>query len=108
MKKIKYLLPIIFVILLLGCNNTIIQAYTEPIPISVKNTLTKYQYDKFENGMTYKEITDILGKQGEIQAQSQDGTLIAYMFRGEGEIGANAQLIFQNGKLFIKSQAGLR
>lgn len=110
MKKIKYVLPIGLITLLLGCGIIAILKYPVTIstPTPVKKILTKAQFDQFENGMTYKEITNILGEKGEIQAQSQDGTLIDYMFKGEGDIRANAQLIFQDGKLFMKSQAGLR
>ncbi len=74
-------------------------------------TITKAEYDKIENGMTYEEVVGIIGGKGEALSEvGEKGTAfytVVYMFNGEGMLGANANFTFQNGKLMMKAQAGL-
>jgi hypothetical protein len=75
-------------------------------------TMTMAEFDQIKNGMTYEEVTAIVGGPGEMVVET--GTpgdqyyTVAYKFNGEGSLGANAQLMFQGGKLNMKAQAGLK
>ncbi|WP_099517387.1 hypothetical protein [Paenibacillus sp. BIHB 4019] len=67
--------------------------------------ITFAQYQKIEIGMTYKEVTEIVGGNG--QALSETADMVVYSYSGAGDTGANAVLSFNNGKLLSKAQAGL-
>lgn len=76
-----------------------------------KPTITKEEFEQVQNGMTYDEVTKIIGGPGEIM--SEVGTkgdqfyTVIYMYKGES-LGANANLTFQGGKLNAKAQFGLK
>ncbi len=75
-------------------------------------TVTKEEFDKISNGMTYEQIVEIIGGEGDILSESgnegdQFHTVI-YMYNGEGDLGANANFTFQGGKLQNKTQMGLK
>jgi hypothetical protein len=71
-------------------------------------TITKEEFDK----MTYEEVVKIVGGEGhKISESGKPGTAehtVMYDYTGEGDIGANASLMFQGGKLITKSQFGLK
>ena len=77
-----------------------------------KPTMTKAEFDQIQNGMTYPEVTAIVGGPGEMVVET--GTpgdplyTVAYKFNGEGSLGANSQLMFQGGKMNTKAQFGLK
>jgi hypothetical protein len=75
-------------------------------------TITKEEFDKIQNGMTYEEVVKIVGGEGhKISESGKPGTAehtVMYDYTGEGDIGANASLMFQGGKLITKSQFGLK
>jgi Beta-lactamase inhibitor (BLIP) len=77
-----------------------------------KVTITKEEFDKIQNGMTYEEVVKIVGGEGhKISETGKPGAAdhtVMYDYQGEGEIGANASLMFQGGKLINKSQFGLK
>lgn len=62
----------------------------------------------FNNGMTYDEIKDIIGSEGELQSEVAGYKIQMYMWNGEKGIGANANVTFQNGKVQAKAQFGLK
>ena len=74
--------------------------------------ITLDQFNQIQNGMTYEEVTNILGGEGEILSESgEKGTdfhTVIYMYQGKGDLGANANLMFQGNKLQNKSQFGLK
>lgn len=76
-----------------------------------KPAMSKAEFEQIQNGMSYEEVTAIVGGPGELS--SETGTkgdefyTAAYTFKGES-LGANAILMFQGGKLMSKSQAGLK
>lgn len=78
---------------------------------SDKVKITKEQYNKIENGMTYQEVVEIVGGEGEIITETgEKGTDlygIGVLYEGKGGVGANASLIFLGDKLQTKSQIGL-
>ena len=60
--------------------------------------------------MTYEEVISIIGGEGELSSQvdvaGYDTKM--YMWEGEGSIGANANVTFQNNALTSKAQFGLK
>jgi hypothetical protein len=80
-----------------------------------KPTISKSEFDALQIGMSYEDATTLIGGPGDVQSESgkKGGTgleihTILYGFKGEGSVGANASLMFQDGKLMNKSQAGLK
>lgn len=75
-------------------------------------TVSKAEFVKIKYGMTYKEITEIIGSEGEILSESgKENTAehkIFLRFDGEGEIGAYANFSLNGGTLKRKSQYGLK
>ncbi len=70
------------------------------------------EFNSIKNGMTYKEVVEIIGGEGEVLSESgEEGSkyhTIMYKWDGEGGFGANANAMFQGGKLISKSQLGLK
>ncbi|RIV79791.1 hypothetical protein D2V04_06310 [Pelagerythrobacter aerophilus] len=60
--------------------------------------------------MSHAEVQEIVGSGGKLISESElAGVHTAmYQFEGEGSLGANASVMFQNGELIQKSQFGLR
>lgn len=68
--------------------------------------ITKEMYDNIEIGMTIDEVEEVLGK-GEENAKSEAaGTIISSM-QWVNKDGGNIQIMFQDGKVDTKAQAGL-
>ena len=124
MRKIAYLLSIGFIFTLLGCGSVIketpdsMSISSAPLPappLSSKNQpeISMDEFNLIKNGMTYKEVTSIIGSPGEmVNETGTAGTQFhttKYHFKGDGGIwGANAELTFQDEKLNIKNQKGLK
>lgn len=75
------------------------------------------EFEQIKNGMAYEQITAIVGAPGVIifEAGTPGDKLytVTYQFKTDKEISnifdnANAQLMFQNGKLITKSQTGMK
>lgn len=79
---------------------------------SEKNSpkISKAEFDALQTGMTYEEACSVIGGEGELSSQvdaaGYDTKL--YIWEGEGSIGANANVTFQNNKLMSKAQFGLK
>ncbi|MFF2909746.1 DUF3862 domain-containing protein [Paenibacillus sp. NPDC057934] len=75
-------------------------------------TITKSEYEKIENGMSYKKVQQIIGGPGEVLSEGgEKGTefyTIMVVYYGEGSLGANANFMFQGDKLLNKAQLGLK
>ncbi|WP_231506359.1 DUF3862 domain-containing protein [Paenibacillus sp. UNC451MF] len=74
--------------------------------------ITKAKFEKIENGMSYEEVVKIIGGSGELLSEigkkGEKTHTTVYVYKGEGTVGANATLTFQDGKLMAKAQAGLK
>lgn len=74
-------------------------------------SITIDEFNKIQNGMTYDQVKEIIGGDGDITSETGEaGTsmhTVMYEYPGEGGLGANASLMFQGGKLMNKSQFGL-
>ena len=70
--------------------------------------MTKAKYDQIKNGMSYKQVVDIIGSEGEEMSSSQIGRykLSSYKWQGPGYTMIYAS--FNNDKLTSKSQANLK
>ena len=86
-------------------------------PLSSKNEpeISMSEFNQIKNGMTYEQVTEIIGDPGELIAET--GTsgdqfhTVTYQFKGEGGSiwnSAFAQLIFQGGQLNTKAQKGIK
>lgn len=77
-----------------------------------KPTMTKAEFDQLKDGMSYEEATKIIGGPGEVMSES--GSVgdplhtVMYSYKGEGDLGANANIMFQGNKLNTKAQMGLK
>ncbi len=62
--------------------------------------------------MTYEEVAANIGGEGNLLSESgEKGTdfyTVMYDYKGEGDFGANANFMFQGGKLQNKAQFGLK
>lgn len=75
-------------------------------------TMTMAEFEALENGMSYEDAVAIIGGEGEVMSESgEKGTdlyTVLYVWDGEGDIGANSNVMFQGGKLNTKAQFGLK
>lgn len=75
-------------------------------------TITLEEFNAIQTGMSYDEVFEIIGGRGEVLSESDLGLgdeYISIMFSwdGEGSLGANANVLFQGGKVSSKAQFGL-
>ncbi|PFB16989.1 hypothetical protein CN399_08485 [Bacillus cereus] len=75
-----------------------------------EKTMTKAEFEQIQNDMSYEEVVKIIGSEGELQSESTVGdyTSKLYTWKGEGGLGANANITFSNNKVQAKSQFGLK
>lgn len=84
----------------------------QPKPVTEnKPTINKKEFNKIKTGMTYDQVKEIIGSDGEVKSEvggkgEKDHTIV-YVWKGVGAIGANATMTFQNGVLQAKAQFGL-
>jgi outer membrane protein assembly factor BamE (lipoprotein component of BamABCDE complex) len=75
-------------------------------------SINKSKFDQISNGMTYEQVQQIIGGPGDVISESgQKGTnfyTIMVQYKGDGDLGANANLMFQGDKLQNKAQFGLK
>lgn len=71
--------------------------------------ITLNEFYEIETGMTYQEVVQIIGCDGELSSESSllDSTYQIYTWKGNGTIGANANVSFTDGRVTSKAQAGL-
>lgn len=91
-------------------------AFTSPsTPTSVvhqQSGISLAQFNAVEMGMTYQEVCNILGSDGELLSEvdidmGAEYVTKIYMWKGNA-LGANANITFQGGKVSVKAQFGLR
>lgn len=70
------------------------------------------EFNQIKNGMTYDEVVNIIGGEGNMISETgENGSefyTVMYEYKGEGDFGANANFMFQGGKLQNKAQFGLK
>jgi len=106
MRKLLFVLVVsVMFIAFGGCSDS-------PSPTGSEAKISKAEFDKIKVGMSYEDVKEIIGGECTLESESGDkGTslyTVMYGCDGEGELGANVQLMFQGGKLESKTQMGLR
>lgn len=73
-------------------------------------TMTLAEFNSLKTGMTYDEAVKIIGGGGTLSSESEVAGIKTSMYTwdGEGDFGANANAMFQDGKLVQKAQFGLK
>lgn len=68
------------------------------------------EYYKIKTGMTYEEVIKIVGSYGTESArtETQGYQIVIISWNGNGQIGANATVTFENGRVSSKAQVGLQ
>ena len=86
---------------------------TEAPDISVK--VTKAEYLRIEDGMSYSEVVGIINEYGEELSRSKMpgvpgvyGEIVTVMYQWQNRDGSNMNAMFQNDSLMCKAQYGLR
>lgn len=78
---------------------------------AAKNYITKEDYDKIQNDMSYADVKNIIGSDGKVLSETgtKGDALYTVMYDWYGKDGiSNATFEFQGDKLQIKSQVGLQ
>lgn len=67
------------------------------------------EFEQIATGMTYEQVVAIVGGEGELMSQVELAGLstVMYSWEGDGMLGANANVMFQNGAEVSKAQFGL-
>ena len=78
--------------------------------VQKQEKLNLEKFNKIETGMTYDQVVEIIGEEGTVLSESEIANIktAIYSWYGEGSIGANANVTFQNGKVTAKAQFGLK
>ena len=130
MKNLLNLGFIILLLVVLGCNcqqklqEIVDKAETpSPTPSTASNTtsspassspatstsgLTKAKFEQLNNGMSYKEVVAILGKEGEESSSTEVGKTKIRSMKWQGEKYELIFANFTNDKMTFKSQANLK
>lgn len=69
--------------------------------------LSQDKFNKIQNGMSYSEVKDILGSEGEMTRMSKFGTNTTTSYTWKGPKYSRILTTFRNDKLENKSQSGL-
>lgn len=95
-------LTILAVILLSACGSPNV------VPGDKGPGVTLVQFTEIKDGMTYAEVSAILGSPGIEQSSNNIGGTKTVMYAWDGKTGlGNMNAMFQNDKLVQKSQFGL-
>ena len=72
--------------------------------------ITMDEYNQIQSGMTYDQVVEIIGGQGQPSASSGGGgyQIDMYTWYGNGTAGSNASITFTNGVVSAKAQIGLQ
>ena len=113
-KVITFLLVVIVLGVVIGVsgseNNTNNSSQTSTTIEQKQEKLNLEKFNKIETGMTYAQVVEIIGEEGTVLSESEIANIktTIYSWYGEGSIGANANITFQNGKVTAKAQFGLK
>lgn len=70
--------------------------------------LTMEKYNKIQNGMSYQDVKDIIGREGVEQMSSGEGKYKVESYKWEGEQYQFISVVLTGGKVQSKVQAGLK
>lgn len=113
-KVITFILVVVLLGVIVGVsgsdNKSDNATQTGTTTIQKEEKLNLEKFNKIETGMTYEQVVEIIGEEGTILSESEIANIktAIYSWYGEGSIGANANITFQNGKVTAKAQFGLK
>jgi hypothetical protein len=70
--------------------------------------VTLAEYEQVREGMTYEEVTSVIGAAGQELSRSDLAGYTTVMYSWANSNGSNMNSMFQNGRLVNKAQFGLR
>jgi hypothetical protein len=80
---------------------------TAPEPPKSTAGVTLDNFNKIKTGMTYAQVVEILGEEGQVISENEISGYKTTMYQWKGGYVANMNAMFQNGKLISKAQLGL-
>ena len=101
-------------IYLTACDGASMYDAFSPLEVPDYNapTISLEEFNQISTGMTYTEVTSLIGSPGEMLSSTDSGLgpehiTELWSWEGEGSLGANANVMFQGGKVTSKAQSGL-
>jgi len=77
--------------------------------ITAPTTVTFDEYNRLQNGMSYEEVSGIIGEPGQESSRVEvPGTPVTVMYSWQNADGSNMNAMFQDDKLVTKAQFGLK
>lgn len=114
MKAIRIVIFLLLMTVLAACGQSkgeVSGSAENPANSSAAATISKDEYNQIKNGMSYQEIIEIIGGEGDKLSESgeegDDIYVFVVMYEGETP-GSNASFVFSGNKLHTKSQYGLK
>lgn len=87
--------------------NTEVSPAATPETTAPESGVTLAGFQKIKTGMTYKQVVEVLGKEGELLSESDIAGIKTEMYQWKAGFPANMNATFQRGKLVSKAQFGL-
>jgi uncharacterized protein DUF3862/zinc ribbon protein len=78
-----------------------------PQAIGASPVITKAEFDRIADGLTYEQVVEIIGAPGEVLSSSDLAGFKTIMYSWANSNGSNMNAMFQNGRLIQKAQLGL-
>jgi hypothetical protein len=79
-----------------------------PKPEADTSEITMEEFKQIQNGLSLKQVEEIIGGKGELQSSAGDGQFKSELYMWKGNtFGGNANVTFQDGKVAGKAQFGL-
>lgn len=108
--RLKIVLIILLLLIVLAAIGGIIKISKDKADTGTKGTITitADQFSQIENGMTYKQVTKIIGGEGEKISEDNTGDTVTAMYQWHGsDDTGNALITFEDGKVVSKTQSGI-
>lgn len=84
--------------------------YLEPMLKKDQEIISLNEFYQIAEGMSYNDVVSVIGCDGKIVSQSQAPNYVFVMMKwqGNGRLGSNAIISFENGRVTSKSQYRLK
>jgi hypothetical protein len=103
-------LSILVIMVMVAIGPAAVDFMNRPARVFDQEGVSLAQFNRLEDGISYDEAVQVLGRPGVEQSRSAIGGLVTVMYtwQGAGIPGANMNAMFQGGRLISKAQFGLR